>query len=145
MATAFLGLPTVTTGTLIKASDWNSMVNKIDAAIKKIMVVEHLHEFGIIEMNNTSESKTISLPSATVKGYFKLATAHPPDSNAVIDIPLRQAISSVSIPTTRTLGCTATITYPSTTSCTISASRGGGSGYYTSLYYCIYIYEVMSI
>ena len=146
MATAFLGLPTVTAGTLIKASDWNSMVNKIDAAIKKIMVVEHLYKFGVITTSSvTANSETISLPSATVKGYFKFATAHPPDSNAVIDIPLRQAISSVSIPTTATLGCNATITYPSTTSCTILASRSGGSGSFTSLYYWLYIYEVVSI
>ena len=48
MATAFLGLPTVTAGTLIKASDWNSMVNKIDAAIKKIMVVEKLVDTVIL-------------------------------------------------------------------------------------------------
>lgn len=46
MATTFLGLPTVTAGTLIRASDWNSMVNKIDAAIKKIMVVEKLVHTG---------------------------------------------------------------------------------------------------
>ena len=58
MATAFLGLPTMTAGTLIKASDWNSMVNKIDAAIKKIMVVEKLVDTVILGVSTGSVSCT---------------------------------------------------------------------------------------
>lgn len=58
MATAFLGLPTVTAGTLIKASDWNSMVNKIDAAIKKIMVVEKLVDTVILGTNSGAKNCT---------------------------------------------------------------------------------------
>lgn len=58
MATAFLGLPTVTAGTLIKASDWNSMVNKIDAAIKKIMVVEKLVDTVILGTNSGTKNCT---------------------------------------------------------------------------------------
>lgn len=78
MATAFLGLPTVTAGTLIKASDWNSMVNKIDAAIKKIMVVEKLQKSLWLyntAIYHTSVSNPLTKTTITVPrdySYFKV-------------------------------------------------------------------------
>lgn len=84
MATAFLGLPTVTAGTLIKASDWNSMVNKIDAAIKKIMVVEKLVDTVILGTDSGTENCTSNYDFVQVSFEHKRNN----NSNTARDMPI---------------------------------------------------------